>query len=477
MAPIVRQGLAALLALCSGSAAASALPKVIPLPFRPDEGVLEKSAVRFNGLLMDELKTRDADLQPLAPLLAGQKPKMPTGEPAPEAVKAMESARRRMADLDLKGAVADYYQGLTLYLADPATADFAEVSDGFLQLAVASFRLGREKEAQRALTNLYRLNPAQRLAAGRFPPVFLREAQRARERLEGGNRVTLIIEGPPGARALVDGRLAGPVPVKVQRLYAGTHYVRVDGAQGERFGQVVEVPSGEATVRAVFLTAQEIALQSTVPPVVGPVLDADLEQRLRTYCNLVGAQYALVGMLMHAEGHRIVVGSALYSAARGGFTVLEQRTMDELLNGANVEAYRLADSVVAAIRAFGDPAPLPIALRSKPPPTGAPPVETARSDPAARERARPRLIPEGPGEGGSAANGGTTASRTGTGTVGVTSRGSPPRDPETLEEWASSVPWWGWALAGVGVGVLAAGTTFAIVQANRPISGTVTVRW
>jgi len=132
------------------------------------------------------------------------------------------------------------------------------------------------------------------------------------------------------------------------------------------------------------------------------------------------------------------------------------------------------------MRSFGAPAVLPLSLRVRPHPTGASPMEAARADPAAREAVRPRLIPEGPPSGGGAGAAGTARAP---GEAGVPPpRSMPPpgggrRPPETVEEWASGVPWWGWTLAGLGVGLVVGGATYAIVQANRPISGTVVVRW
>jgi len=156
--------------------------------------------------------------------------------------------------------------------------------------------------------------------------------------------------------------------------------------------------------------------------------------------------------------------------------------MDELMNGANVEAFRLADNVVANMRAFGEPAALPVSLKVRPPPTGTSPMETARADPATREASRPRLIPEGPAASGPGSTGGSSPGQE------QDSRSERPgrrerrsrdedRPPETLDQWAGTVPWWGWTLVGLGAGLVVGGATYAIVQANRPISGTVTVRW
>jgi len=467
--------LLALLLAWDGVALAAPLPRLLPLPIHGQEGVLEKNAVKFNGLLIDELKTRDTDFSLLSPLRSGQKAKLPGKAPSPEAAAAMEKARGEMKALDLRNAIADYYQGVTLYLGDPATCDFSVVEEAFLQIAVAAFRLGREKEADRALTNFTRMDPGLRLPAGKYPPVFLRVADRARDKLERGGRGSIVVNGPVGARALVDGRVVGPVPATAAKLYAGEHYVQVEGAQGERWGQAVEVVAGEeAPVQAVFLTQAEMALMSTVPPDAPVVLDAAFEQRLRAYCQTVDAQYALVGILMRLDDHRHVVGSALYSAQRGGFSVLEQRSMDDLMNGANVEAFRLADNVVGAMRAFGEPAVLPVSLKVKPSATGTSPLETSRADPAGREASRPRMIPEG-------ASGGSSSTQAQGSSAHAPrpqrTRGGESPPPETVDQWASGVPWWGWTLVGLGAGLVVGGATYAIVQANRPISGTVVVRW
>src|SRR5687767_11116911 len=108
MAPIARQcsGLLLALLLAWDGVALAAPPRLLPLPVRPQEGVLEKSVVKLNGLLVEELRTRESDFQLLAPLRSGQKVKLPSNKPAPEALAAMDRARRAMRDLDLRNAVA-----------------------------------------------------------------------------------------------------------------------------------------------------------------------------------------------------------------------------------------------------------------------------------------------------------------------------------------------------------------------------------
>jgi hypothetical protein len=163
--------------------------------------------------------------------------------------------------------------------------------------------------------------------------------------------------------------------------------------------------------------------------------------------------FALVGVMFHSDDHRLVAAAALYSASLGAFSLLEPRAMDELMKNANVEAFKLAESAAVATRAFGQPAALPASLLARQPPTHELPIETAQGDPVAREKARPRLIPDGPPVG-----------------LPAETRAPPPpgRAPQTADEWAAGVPWWGWTLMGVGAGVLIGGGAFAVWQMTHP---------
>ncbi|HVE84113.1 MAG TPA: hypothetical protein VND93_14750, partial [Myxococcales bacterium] len=85
----------------------------------------------------------------------------------------------------------------------------------------------------------------------------------------------------------------------------------------------------------------------------------------------------------------------------------------------------------------------------------------------------PRLIPEGSQDGNSTSQAQGSSAQA---PRPQRTRGGE-RPPENVDQWASSVPWWGWTLVGLGAGLVVGGATYAIVQANRPISGTVVVRW
>jgi hypothetical protein len=165
---------------------------------------------------------------------------------ASEANDTLGAGHQALADLKFEEAARLLRKGVEQMLTDPATADHGLINEALVAAAAAQFRLGDEKASQATLTQIARMNPQFSLPEGRYPPVFTRELEKAKKRVEKGPKGGIWIEGPPNAIALVDGRALGPVPV-MDEVPAGSHAVRVDGAKGERFGQLVEVKGGSVT--------------------------------------------------------------------------------------------------------------------------------------------------------------------------------------------------------------------------------------
>ena len=246
-----------LMCALAASAAVAQKPRVVLVPFTHGETTSETSAQKWNALLVEELRMRAGVLDyvaspPTKAAAPGAGGPAARTTPSPEAIASLEAGKKAFDDLRFEDAVPSLRKGIEGVLADPSTADFALVTDGYVKLSAAQFRMGEEKAAKDSLLELARITaPDFALPAG-FPPVFTREFEKAKKRLDKQPRGRVTVDGPGGATVFLDGRDLGMVPVTEQNVPAGTHFVRVEGGRNERFGQAITVSSGEVKVKAAF---------------------------------------------------------------------------------------------------------------------------------------------------------------------------------------------------------------------------------
>lgn len=480
-------------------------PTVVVVPFSVGEGATDASAGKFTRLFNEELRTRDdimdlkdapAISKPAAPPPAekpAEKPSAAAGKkgPSPEAVSALETGKKALADLKFDEAIAALKKGIDLSLADPATADFPAVLEAYISLGVSAFRIGDDKEASAALFNLARLDPNYQLPAG-YPPVFGREFEKAKKKVAKQPKASVSVEGPAGATAFVDGRDLGMVPVLEENLAPGLHYVKVEGSKGEKYGHTVDLKSGTAKVKATFTGEKEekrTPVAAAPPPSsggvadpkVGALIDADTQNRIAAFTKASGAEWAVVGIVYRTGDQQLTAGTAVYSAKKQAMAALPPISFDSDVLTANVEAYKLADALGDKMASFASSS-MPIALVTK----GAVKV----------------------------ASGGTTggnkdeiAAVTAQRKVVVAKKDEPKKDPEltpkedvrALENKSNvvvedppkhdepppgpvvksgGVPIWVFIVAGVAVAAGGGvGAYFGVTEANKPVTGSVTATW
>lgn len=462
-------------------------PKVVVVPFAAGDGASETATSKFTSLFVDELKTRGDVLELVTPPTTKAAPPVaapsaPTGSaskgPNPEAVAALEAGRKAFEDLRFEDAVAGLRKGIDGLLADPATADIEAVTDAYVKLAAASFRMGEEKDAKAALLDLARIGgPEYQMPPG-FPPVFQREFEKAKKRLEKAPKGSLSIEGPPGATAYVDGRDLGMVPVLEENVSGGPHYVKVEGGRSERFGQVVQVTGGVVKVKASFGGAGErqvvTAKAGVADPAISATIDNDTQNRLLAYVKAAGADYAFVGYVYKTSDSQLTAGTALFNPKKTAFTTLTPVAFDTDVLTANTEAYKLADDLTKKLTAFGAVASLPINLAVKPAKAG-----TSSGTVVARNDRPNNEDLEGSGP-----------KSTGKKVVLIPKDPQPEKtevkvDPEVIKpvegkpaEASGGVPAWVWVVTGVAVAAGAGvGGYFGITALTKPVTGTVTATW
>lgn len=462
-------------------------PRVVVVPFASGEGASETATAKFNTLFIDELKTRGDVLELVAPPSTKAAPVAAPAAPAPgaagkgpnpEAVAALEAGRKAFDDLRFEDAIASLKKGVEGVLAEPGTADYEAVTDAYVKLAAAAFRMGEEKDAKQALVDLARLSPGYVMPPG-FPPVFQREFEKAKKRLEKAPKGTISIEGPPGATAFVDGRDLGMVPVLEENIAGGTHYVKVEGGRSERFGQVVNVTGGVVKVKASFgggggerqvITAKA----GVVDPAISANLDSETQNRLAAYVKAAGADYAFVGYVYKTSDTQLTAGTALFNPKKTAFAVLSPVAFDTDVLTANTEAFKLADELTKRLTSFGTTTPLPINLAAQRARAGTSTMVAKTDKPTATNE---DLEGTGP-----RSNGGTK--------VVLVPKNPPPEEkvapdvvvdptpPETGTAGSDKKVVWPWVIVGV---VLAAGAGVGLgvglSEGLKPVTGTVTATW
>lgn len=453
----------------SAIASAGDQPRVVVVPFTALEDAPEIAAGRFTGQVTEELRSRDDAVALVgSPAISkAEKPSNKSGKPSPEATLALETGKKLLADLKFDEAAPALKKGIELSLADPATADYPAVLEAHVSLAVACFRMGSEDEAQKTLTQLARMDPSYAIPSG-YPPAFTREFDRAKKRLDKQGKGSMSVEGPPGSTVFIDGRDLGMVPVLEEGLSWGTHYVKLEGSRGERFGQVVEVKGGMVKVKGSFGDAPAKSGAGVADPRVVQSLDEATATRVQAYAKAANAEYAIVGIVYRTGDQQLTAGTALYSARRNGFAPLPAVSFDHEALTSNVEAFRLVEEIVKRVQSYGSAAALPLSLISKPMVKAG--VIASSKDPDAagptRTAARPKLEPENRQLENKSTYVDSSAPVGGNET------------PVVMQTGGGGVPKWVWIVVGIGLAAGAGvGGYFVVAEATKPVTGTVTAQW
>ncbi len=497
---------------CGGQVFAEEKPRVAVVPFFAHDGAKDVHAQRFSGLLIEELKTREEIAAvPLGAGASAVKLDEPAASPAAkEAQAAITEGKKQVADLQFEAGATLLKKGIEQALGEVGSADFALLVDAQMSLAVAQFRLGEEKAAQNALSWVARLDPQYALPEGRYPPVFLREFDKAKKRVEKLNKSALTVEGPQGAEVFLNGKELGRVPATAAGLPTGVHYVRLRGKNGERASQSVDLRSQAQRVKLSFGAAVAVSPASEVK--AQSVLDEPSVARYSAAAKAAGADFLVVGVLYRSGEHQLTAAAALFGQKAQAFTRLKSFTFDDELSTANVEAFRLADAATERAVTFGAPALLPLDLIGKDvrrpavaaitgaepdvalvpkvaplkvplkatDPSGESPVEKVVEQPVEKVATAKDVTLEKPKQATLVPSGedGDGYRPLGRESVMVDAQGQGPgRSGQGDDEVKKGLPWWVYVAGGVGAAALLGGTYLGVTQASRPVTGTVTARW
>ncbi len=448
--------------------------RVVVVPLSTGEGVGETATAKFQNLVFNQLKARGdvIDVHP-SPVLARVPSSSPQRKvPSLETTAALDSGKKAFDDMRFEDALRSLRKGIDAMLADPATADGEVVSESLLKLAASAFRVGNEKEAKTTLAELARFSPDHPIPAG-YPPVFIREFEKAKKKLQKQARGSLLVEGPPGSTVFLNGRDLGMQPVTQENLPPGPHYVKVEGPKGERFGQMVTIATGQVKLKASFSqTSSERVVVGGKPNVIdfalGSQVDAVTQGRLAAYLKASGCDFALIGYVYKTTDTQLTAGMALFSAQKGGFVALSPASFDTEVLTANTAAFKLVDEAVKRLVAFGPLASLPLSLATKATKAGTS-MMVAHSD-APKATNPDELESAGP-----------QPSRTGLVPKPKRAEESVVSVPVSAAAPATEVkpvPTWVWVVTGIGAAAaVGVGAGFGISYLTKPVTGTVTASW
>ncbi len=445
-------------------------PRLVVVPLVAGDGASETSTLKFQQLLVEQLKARNDAIE----LVTAPTHKTPGANPATkqmssqEAAAALDAGKKAFDELRFEDAIAGLKRGIEGALADPSTADYHVVSDAYVKLAAATFRVGEEQDARAALLNLVRLSPQIELPPG-YPPMFARELEKAKKRLAKQPKGSVSIEGPPGATAFFNGRDLGMVPVLEENVPVGLHYIEVEGTKGEKFGQVVNLSGSLAKVKASFGGTERApvgAKPATTEVLVGDTVDEGTKTRLLSYMKTLNVEWAIVGYVYRTSDTQLNASTALFSSKAAGFGVLPPAIFDTDVLTATPEAFKLSEDAVKRMSIWGTAAPLPIVLARQPRFGG-------RQD-------RPNKAVDAEAEGAS-----TTSRKVAliprSAEASVSSEANPAINEKPFEaaqpEAKKGIPAWVWVVTGVAVAAAGVGVGVGITVWNKPVTGTVTATW
>jgi hypothetical protein len=365
-----------LVAAWASPARAGDTPAVLVLPFAS----VRATATRQNGeriaeMVRTELKANDSVTLVTSPDEPAPKASKKAPPPPPRSSfavtkneRALAEARNSLAEakdlskhLKFKPALDAYQAAIQNFEANAAYADFGELSDAYLSLAVDQFRAGKEREVEHTLASVIRLDPDHSLDEN-YPPVFQRIFQATKKRLlaqpKGGVRAEST---PPGATAIVDGREIGPTPVLIKDLVPGTHFIKLISGGIPVFATKIDVPSADvahvsAQVRGGGTNEPE---PEAAPLPTGPVgsivaalsnntIDEAMLKQAADAAARASADFVVLGGVLKKENTLTATGH-LFDVKHRHLCQVMRVSFDAELLGAQLEIYKLANDIAGKV--------------------------------------------------------------------------------------------------------------------------------
>lgn len=189
---------------------------------------------------------------------------------------------------------------------------FAQWSRAMLMLGRFEQAVGRDSDAEAALSRLVRVNPDVAVDPADFPPSFVALVERLRIEASAARRLQLAVKSRQGVRVFVDGRDVGLAPVVV-RLAPGRY--RISGAYRD-----VIIPGVTANLVAADAAVElDVQMAEMLRPESGPGLAlgaTDRARRVVTAAAWLGLDRVYTASLARQADVTYLVGSN-YDVGRG----------------------------------------------------------------------------------------------------------------------------------------------------------------
>lgn len=371
---------AAALAALPVPAAAAEGPTVLLLPFANLYGTSSRqTGERLAEMLRAELDQNDAlrvvgaeSGAPARP--AARRPsRVPrSGTAVPRNDRALGQIRRDLADareflrtLKFKQAADLAASALQQMESNHAHVDFDEFVAAHLDLAVAQFRIGKERDGERTLAIVARLEP-HRTLGNDFPPVFQRIFDAIKRRLSAQAKGAIRIESnPSGASTVVDGRDVGQTPILVKDLIPGFHFVKLTQGGTVGFAAKVDVAAADVARLTPDLGAGSVAeAEEPAPPtsagrggaaaaavvaaLANNTLDDAVLNKATDAASAAAADFVVLGGV-HRAGENLIASAHLFDVRKQRLCPLVRVSLDPDLLGAGLEIYKLGSDLAGKL--------------------------------------------------------------------------------------------------------------------------------
>lgn len=357
--PLFRRLAPAFVAVFALPALAQDKPTVTVLPYAPLYGELSPSTgFKAADLIVAEITAQDWYEGLNAPADA-------TGPQKKSGETEIAAAQKRIATAksQISAAITQYGQrrmkpsavamekAIVSFIASFHGADdFSALSDAYLGLAMARFRLGDEGGAFKSLDDVVRIDPNRSLegqefpAGTKIPPLFVKFHEKARETyFEKERGQVRITSNPSGATVLFDGREIGETPLLATQVLPGEHYVRVVKPGVDAVWQKINVASGdEVTVSANFVQEATGPLASIGKTLGNNSITPDLANAIQKIGAKADSRFVVFGAYRQQDTN-IVVRSWLLRVEDTAVVQMTDIVFDLEMFGAAIEVYKLAN--------------------------------------------------------------------------------------------------------------------------------------
>jgi hypothetical protein len=356
--------------LLGGGAAAADLPKVVVLPYAPIYDQLPRATGdKVAELLSNELSNSE-QLQNIK-FKEEKRSSTTGGNPTPKRdAAALAEARERLGKseefirkLKFKPAVDALEKAIGLLEAQHPYIDFQELTEAYLSLAVAYFRLNQESEGEKLLLQVVRLDPELKLDTEKYPPVFVNTFEKMARKARKAKRGAILVQPTSaGATVFLDGRDVGRAPLRIKDVIKGAHYLRVAPPGGEVWAERVDVAPDDVAKVSPDVGGGGAGPQAELVSVLGGnSVDEAVVQKAVDFAGTHGADFVVLGGV-HKAGEEIVASTLLLKVSARKLCVLPRVKFDAEMLGAGIEIYKVGADLVTKVEAFGEPVSLPAKL-------------------------------------------------------------------------------------------------------------------